>query len=71
MPVCAGDLVVGDARLLHAAHGNNSTQRRSLITLWYQPNFARLPARVRATLAAKTQALPVDWPPTCACAWRH
>lgn len=62
LPVRAGDAVVGDARLLHAAHTNTTHQRRSLITLWYQPHFANLPPAVQATLAAKTQPLPDAWP---------
>jgi ectoine hydroxylase-related dioxygenase (phytanoyl-CoA dioxygenase family) len=33
--VKAGDLVLGDARLLHAAHANNSDRRRTLITMWW------------------------------------
>lgn len=35
VPVKAGDLLLGDARLLHAAHENKTNQRRTLITLWY------------------------------------
>eukprot|EP01043_Picozoa_sp_COSAG02_P014696 COSAG02_NODE_610_length_19566_cov_39.049622_11_plen_257_part_00 len=31
--VKAGDLVLGDARVLHAAHANNSDKRRTLITM--------------------------------------
>ncbi len=58
----AGDLVVGDARLLHAAHANDTDERRSLVTLWYQPHAHSLPPRVQATLAAKLQALPDTWP---------
>ena len=51
VPVKAGDVVMGSARLLHAAHGNQSDQRRSNITLWYYPDFANLPAPIRAYLA--------------------
>ncbi len=62
VPLSAGDLLLGDARLLHAAHANTTDVRRSLVTLWYQPWYDRLPARVRATLAAKTQQVPDTWP---------
>jgi hypothetical protein len=62
VPVRAGDLVIGDARLLHAAHANRTDERRSLITLWYQPHFDQLSPAVQATLAAKAQALPEQWP---------
>ena len=60
--VRAGDAVVGDARLLHAAHGNDSGERRSLVTLWYQPRYPSLPPSVQATLAAKCHTLPEAWP---------
>ncbi len=42
---------IGDARLLHAAHANATDQRRTLITLWYQPDRASLPERVQAQMA--------------------
>ena len=50
VPVKAGDVVMGSARLLHAAHGNKSDQRRTNITLWYYPDFNRLPEPIRAYL---------------------
>ena len=62
LPVRAGDLVLGDARLLHAAHANESDERRTLITLWYQPDLASLPERMQAQLAAKAQRPPDGWP---------
>lgn len=61
VPVKAGDLVIGDARLLHASHANCSDQRRTVITLWFQPEFSQLPDRVKAQMVAKTQPLPDDW----------
>ena len=51
VPVRAGDLVIGDSRLLHAAHGNKSNQRRTVITLWYIPLYHQLPGRIKAYLA--------------------
>jgi len=54
--VKAGDVVMGSARLLHAAHGNQSDRRRSNITLWYYPDFAYLPESIQAYLAEG------DWP---------
>ena len=60
--VKAGDLLVGDARLLHAAHGNGSEERRTLLTLWYQPDFAALPERIQAQVVKKTQHPPEGWP---------
>eukprot|EP01051_Picozoa_sp_SAG22_P009242 SAG22_NODE_757_length_7441_cov_29.224326_1_plen_403_part_00 len=35
VPVKAGQLVLGDARVLHATHPNRSAARRSMLTLWY------------------------------------
>jgi len=46
--VKAGDLVLMDPRLLHGAYANKSECERSLITLWYVPDFATLPDCVRA-----------------------
>lgn len=62
VPVDAGDLLIGDARLLHAAHANASDTRRTLITLWYQPDLESLPERMQAQMAAKTQPIPDHWP---------
>jgi hypothetical protein len=63
VPVRAGDVVIGDARLLHAAHGNETDHRRTLITLWYQPDLASLPPRIQAQIARKTISIPETWPP--------
>ncbi len=51
VPVTAGDLVIGDSRLLHSAHANKSDQRRTVITLWYFPYFDLLSAGLRAAIA--------------------
>jgi ectoine hydroxylase-related dioxygenase (phytanoyl-CoA dioxygenase family) len=64
--VAAGDLLVGDARLLHAAHRNETEERRTLITLWYQPCFEGMPERMQAQMVAKTQSIPEWWPETAA-----
>jgi hypothetical protein len=45
--VKAGDLVLGDARMLHAAHPNSSGKRRTLITMWYLPEYAKMPANMK------------------------
>ena len=42
VPVNAGDLVIGDARLLHAAHANRSDRHRTVITIWLYPLFSDL-----------------------------
>lgn len=62
VPVRAGDLLIGDARILHAAHSNQTTQRRTLLTLWYQPDLQSLPERIQAQLAKKVHIPPSSWP---------
>ncbi len=63
VPVKAGDLLIGDSRLLHASYANNSDERRTVITLWFQPDFCDLPERIKAQLASKTHPIPEDWSP--------
>lgn len=48
VPVRAGDVVVGDARLLHAAHANESARRRTCITLWFLPRFDDMTPSLKA-----------------------
>lgn len=52
VPVRAGDLVIGDSRLLHAAHANSSAARRTVVTLWYHPYFSLLPEPIQAQIGA-------------------
>jgi ectoine hydroxylase-related dioxygenase (phytanoyl-CoA dioxygenase family) len=63
VPVAAGDLVIGDARLLHAAHANNGAAERPLITLWYHPRFAGQPPAIRARVARVLRREGVDTDP--------
>ena len=48
--VNAGDVLIGDSRLLHGAYANTTSAERPLLTLWYIPNWSSLPGAVRATL---------------------
>lgn len=61
VPVKAGDLVIGDARLLHGAYANQSDQWRTVITLWYHPEFDTAPERIQAHLSQK-QSRVAKWP---------
>ena len=63
VPVRAGDVVVGDARLLHSAHGNRSDRRRTVLTIWYWPAYDDLPAEVQALVARHVTDTPEwsDW----------
>ena len=54
----AGDLLVVDARMLHAAHINQSDEERPMLTLWYQPDMASLPERMQAQMYEKRQDPP-------------
>ncbi len=63
VPVQAGDLVLGDARLLHAAHANQSEHERTVVTLWYQPDFPALPEPTQRQMVEKSQTLPATWNP--------
>lgn len=56
--VTAGDLVIGDARVLHAAHANTTDQRRTVITLWYVPRFDELSERVQAGYQSQVRSIP-------------
>jgi len=63
VPVKAGDLLIGDARILHAAHANQSDQHRTLFTLWYQTRFEEFSDRLKARIVQdKIHQLPADWP---------
>ena len=76
VPVRAGDVLVGDARLIHGAFANKTAEERPLLTLWFMPHWNAMPPAMRA-LAYKgfmrgddipsTIAEPrtfLDWPPS-------
>jgi ectoine hydroxylase-related dioxygenase (phytanoyl-CoA dioxygenase family) len=63
VPVRAGDVVVGDARLLHSAQANRSDQRRTVLTIWYWPAYDELPEEVQALITRHVTERP-DW-----CRW--
>jgi len=50
VPIQAGDLLVGDARILHAPHSNQTDQRRTVITMWYMPRHHELSNAMKAAL---------------------
>ena len=59
--VKAGDLVVGDSRILHAAHANQSDHRRTVITLWFHPFGDDLPESIKAYSTTRVDPIPEDW----------
>ena len=44
-----GDVIIGDGRILHAAHPNLSNKMRTVVTLWYYPDFDELPDHIKAS----------------------
>jgi len=60
IPVQVGDLVVGDARILHASYANNSDRRRTVITMWHFPDYSTIPERIRGYMGNR-YLLPPDW----------
>jgi len=59
--VKAGDVVIGDARVLHAAHLNKTDKHRTLLTLWYLPDFDHLPDSIKVATARTLPLAPPDW----------
>lgn len=49
-------------RLAAATHRNETDERRTVITLWFQPDMTALPERMQAQMAAKVQPIPPQWP---------
>ena len=62
VPVRAGDLVIGDARLLHGSFPNHTEERRTVITLWYHPNFDISPPSIQSSMS-RDQTHVSSWPP--------
>lgn len=62
VPIVAGDLLIGDARLLHASHANNSEERRTVITLWFHPDTPKLGERLQAFIGKMVSDPPASWP---------
>jgi len=60
VPVRAGDLVIGDSRLLHGAYANASDEWRPVVTLWYHP-FERYSDPLKAYMAQSMNGT-VAWP---------
>jgi hypothetical protein len=48
VPVNAGDVLIGDARLIHGAFANRTDEERPLLTLWFMPHWSAMPAEMRA-----------------------
>lgn len=63
VPISAGDLLIGDARLLHAPRANTTDKRRTVITMWYLPRWGELSETLQAGFHQKLRIpLPEDLP---------
>ena len=62
VPVKAGDVVIGDARLLHGSYGNQSDRSRTVITLWYHPTFDAAPECIQADVSQWPKGQIESWP---------
>ena len=57
--IVAGRLI-GDARILHATNSNESSGRRTVITLWFQPDYDNLPLKTQAQMLLKYECCCLD-----------
>jgi hypothetical protein len=48
VPVTTGEVLIGDARLIHGAFANRTGDERPLLTLWFMPHWSSMPAEMRA-----------------------
>jgi hypothetical protein len=61
VPVNVGDVIIGDARILHASHPNNTDNIRTVYTSWFYPDFENLPENVKARVARTQPLEPPFW----------
>lgn len=65
VPVIAGQLVIADARLLHATHANASRERRTLLLGWYYRKSNAVPEHwedsVPPEILERPEHLPFKW----------
>ena len=62
VPVKAGDLVVGDARMFHATHENASIEQRTVITIWFHPFFSDLQEDTQSWIHRAMHKQHETWP---------
>lgn len=61
VPVKAGDLFIGDRRILHATHINKTNSWRTGVTIAYAPDFARLAEPIQAFIVQNRCLPPKGW----------
>ena len=62
VPIKAGDLVVGDARMFHATHENASDEQRTVITIWFHPFFSDLQEDTQSWIHRAMYRQHESWP---------
>lgn len=62
IPLQSGDLLIQDARVLHATHPNKSPEWRPMIFLSVVPDMSSLPAAVQARIEIKRPKVEHRWP---------
>ncbi|MDE0025167.1 MAG: phytanoyl-CoA dioxygenase family protein [Spirochaetaceae bacterium] len=63
VPIKAGDLLIGDSRVLHAPRANGTERRRMVLTMWYLPRWDDLSERMQASYSAGHRASTDGVPP--------
>lgn len=63
VPITAGDLLIGDSRVLHAPRANRTDHRRMVLTMWYLPRWEDLSERMQASYSAGHRVSTADVPP--------
>lgn len=58
LPVKTGDLVIGDARLLHSTNPNRTDRRRTVITMWYLPRYEDLTEAMKSAFQSNLMVIP-------------
>ena len=65
VPVKAGQLLIGDARILHGTHGNSSSDKRTVLLGWYYRKSNDAPATWRGDIPQeildRDPDLPFEW----------
>jgi ectoine hydroxylase-related dioxygenase (phytanoyl-CoA dioxygenase family) len=61
IPIMAGDLFIGDRRLLHATHANSTNTWRVCITIAYAPDFDILPEPIQSRIVRNSCLPPPGW----------
>ena len=64
IPVNSGDVIVGDARLIPGAFPNEQSADRTLITLWFHPNYDALTPALQSRISEMFLRNGVDTDPS-------